>query len=311
MLWTVITEERCTKKLTAWKANVICHATGLFNRGKIPAIPGATKFQGRAWHTADWPEDADLRGKRVAIIGTGPSAAQVIPSIQPIVKSLAIYQRSPPFCLPRNDYAYSPLQKFIFTWIPFAHYFYCLYVGWSASRIAYKAFRPGSGVTEIMEEVGKQHLENQVADPVLREKLRPSGRFGCKRPLFLDDYYPALCQPNVELITDPPIEITEKGIISKPVKQLTERDVNKVKKERMVAHSDDVIIEGLDLEEYKSASDGAERHTEVDVLIWGTGFVVQDWGTVYEVVGRCGKTLGEHWGQDCHTLYGISLVCND
>jgi len=58
-----------------WKANVVCHATGLFNRGKIPAIPGATKFQGQAWHTADWPAHSDLSGKRVAVIGTGPSAA--------------------------------------------------------------------------------------------------------------------------------------------------------------------------------------------------------------------------------------------
>jgi cation diffusion facilitator CzcD-associated flavoprotein CzcO len=308
MLWTVITEDTHTKKRTHWKANVVCHATGLFNRGKIPAIPGASKFKGKAWHTAHWPADANLKGKRVAVIGTGPSAGQVIPSIQPIVKSLTIYQRSPPHCLPRNDYAYSRLQKFIFTWVPFAHYLYCLYMGWSASRIGFQAFRPGSGVSEMMNEIGRQHLENQVSDPVLREKLRPSGRFGCKRPLFLDDFYPALCAPNVELITDPPIEITGSGIISKPVVQLTERDMNKVKAERKVAHSNEMIIEGLGLENYKPGDDGTERHTDVDVIIWGTGYVVQDWGTVYEVVGRDGKTLGDHWGQDCYNLYGESLL---
>lgn len=313
MLWTVTTEERHTKKRTHWKANVVCHATGLFNRGKIPAIPGASGFKGRAWHTAEWPENADLVGKRVAVIGTGPSAAQVIPSIQPIVKSLTIYQRSPPYCLPRNDYAYSPLQRFIFKWVPFAHYFYCLYMNWSASRIAFKAFRPGSGVSEIMEEVGRQHLESQVQDPILRERLRPLGRFGCKRPLFLDDYYPALCQPNVELITDPPIEITETGIISKPVLQLTKREMNKVEAECDLVHSNEVMIEGLGLENYKPTANGEERHVEADVLIWGTGFVVQDWGTVYEVVGRRGLTLGEHWGEDCYTLYGksLSLSTND
>ena len=95
MLWTVITEERGSRKRTVWKANVVCHAIGLFNRGKIPAIPGASQFNGQAWHTADWPSHANLTGKRVAVIGTGPSAAQVIPSIQPIVKSMTIYQRSP------------------------------------------------------------------------------------------------------------------------------------------------------------------------------------------------------------------------
>jgi cation diffusion facilitator CzcD-associated flavoprotein CzcO len=159
----------------------------------------------------------------------------------------------------------------------------------------------------VMEVVGIQHLESQVKDPVMWEKLRPSGRFGCKRPLFLDDYYPALCQPNVELITDPPIEITETGIVSKPVVQLTDAERKKVQAEQKKAHSNKVIVEGLGLENYKSSSDMGERHTEVDVLIWGTGFVVQEWGTVYEIVGRGGKTLGEHWGQDCYTLYGRSL----
>lgn len=209
MLWTVITEERGTKKRTTWKANVVCHATGLFNREKVPAIPGAAKFKGQAWHTANWPSNADLAGKRIAVIGTGPSAAQVIPSIQPIVKSMTVYQRSPSWCLPRDDYAYSPLQRFIFNWVLFTHYLYCWWLGYTTSAVAFKAFRPGSGVSEIMEAVGIKHLENQVKDPALREKLRPSGRFGCKRPLFLDNYYPAICQPNVELITDPPIEITE------------------------------------------------------------------------------------------------------
>jgi len=156
-----------------------------------------------------------------------------------------------------------------------------------------------------MEAVGLKHLETQVKDPVLREKLRPSGRFGCKRPLFLDDYYPALCQPNVELVTDPPIEITETGIVSKPVVQLTDAERNKIQSERTKAHSTQVVIEGLGLENYKAISNTGERHTEVDVIIWGTGFVVQEWGTVYEIVGRGGMTLGEHWGTDYYTLYGI------
>jgi cation diffusion facilitator CzcD-associated flavoprotein CzcO len=308
MLWTVITEERGTGKRTEWKANVVCHATGLFNRGKIPAIPGAAKFQGQAWHTADWPVNSDLSGKRVAVIGTGPSAAQVVPWIQPLVKSLTVYQRSPSWCLPRDDYAYSPFQRFLFNWVPFTHYLYCWWLGRTTSAVAFKAFRPGSGVSEVMEAVGIQHLENQVKDPVMREKLRPTGRFGCKRPLFLDDYYPALCQPNVELITDPPIEITETGIVSKPIVQLTDAEREKVQSEQQKAHSNKVIVEGLGLENYKPSTDTGERHTKVDVIIWGTGFVVQEWGTVYEIVGRGGKTLGEHWGQDCHTLYGQHLL---
>jgi len=157
-----------------------------------------------------------------------------------------------------------------------------------------------------MDEAGIKHLEAQVKDPVLRQKLRPSGRFGCKRAFFLDDYYPALQQPNVELITDPPVEIDESGIISKPVRLVSQAEKNKIKHESDATNSDAVMIEALDLDTYEASrtSSSEEKHTEVDVLIWGTGFVVQEWGTVYEIRGRGGKTLGEHWGQGCLTLYG-------
>lgn len=309
MLWTVITEDVNTKRRTHWTANALIHATGLFNRGKIPAIPGASKFKGESWHTVDWPKDANLAGKRVAIIGTGPSAAQAIPEIQPLVKSLTVYQRGTAYCLPRVDYAYTPLQRFLFNYVPFVHLFYCLYLYWNSEINSFKAFRPAYQINQTMAEIGIKHLETQVKDPVLREKLRPTGRFGCKRPFFLDDYYPALQQPNVELITDPPVEITETGILSKPVRLVSQADKNKIKHESDIKTSDAVVIEALDLDTYdpSRAPSSEEKHTQIDVLIWGTGFVVQDWGTVYEVVGRGGKTLGEHWKQDCPTLYGLPL----
>jgi cation diffusion facilitator CzcD-associated flavoprotein CzcO len=306
MLWTVITEDVNTKQRTRWTANVVIHATGLFNRGKIPAIPGASKFKGQSWHTVDWPKDADIAGKRVAVIGTGPSSAQVIPAIQPLVKSLTVYQRGPTYCLPRVDYAYTRLHRFLFNYIPLVHLFYCLYLYYYSEIYSFKAFRPGNKIAKSMDEAGIKHLEAQVKDPVLRQKLRPSGRFGCKRAFFLDDYYPALQQPNVELITDPPVEIDESGIISKPVRLVSQAEKNKIKHESDATNSDAVIVEALDLDTYEASptSSSEEKHTEVDVLIWGTGFVVQEWGTVYEIRGRGGKTLGEHWGQDCLTLYG-------
>jgi len=306
LLWTVITEDVNTKQRTTWTANVVIHATGLFNRGKIPAIPGASKFKGESWHTVDWPKDADLTGKRVAVIGTGPSAGQLIPAIQPLVKSLTVYQRGATYCLPRDDYPYSWLQRFLFNFVPFVHYFYYLYLYYYSEIYSYKAFRPGNSTAKAMDEAGIQHLEAQVKDPILREKLRPTGHFGCKRAFFLDNYYPALQQANVELITDPPVEITEDGILSKPVRSISKAEKSRIKHETEVTNSDAVIIEALDLDTYEAsrAPSSEEKHTEVDVLIWGTGFVVQDWGTVYEARGRGGKTLGEHWGQDCLTLYG-------
>jgi cation diffusion facilitator CzcD-associated flavoprotein CzcO len=308
MLWTVTSEHRKTKQKSKWTANVVVHATGLFNRAKLPAIPGASTFKGESWHTADWPTDANLKGKRVAIIGTGPSAAQVIPRIQPLVKSLTVYQRSTAFCLPRQDYQYSTTVHFLFNYIPFAHRLYCLCMYWFFEILLHKVLRPGTSLAGVAQSTALKHFESQVTDQELREKLRPTGYLGCKRMLVLDDYYPTFQQPNVELIVDPPIQITETGIVSKPVSLVTSKEAEIIKNELSAREAGDEINEELGLENYTPVnSNSTEKHTEVDVLIWGTGWVLQDFGRVYETIGRGGKTLAEHWGDDCHALYGYHL----
>ena len=152
-----------------------------------------------------------------------------------------------------------------------------------------------------------QHLENQVKDPILRKKLLPLNDFACKRPLILDDYYPALQQPNVELITDPVIRITKTGIMSKPVAAITSEDAKIVREE---AKTSDYAGNEAGLESYSAVNVdpcATEVHKEVDVIIWGTGFHVQSHGSALESIGRSGKSLSEHWGDDPRSLFGNYL----
>lgn len=115
LLWKVLTEDRVSGKRTLWLANVVVNAGGQFSRPKTANIPGKETFNRTQWHTAEWRGDFDLTGKRVAIIGTGPSTGQVAPRIQPIVKQLYIYQRSSTFVLPRNDGPIPAWKQLFFT----------------------------------------------------------------------------------------------------------------------------------------------------------------------------------------------------
>ena len=109
-------EDRATGRKSRWIANVLFDNGGGFHRPKFANIPGRENFTGEQWHTADWRTDYDLTGKRVAIIGTGPSAAQVGPKIQPIVDKLYMYQRSSGHVLPRNNHQVPQWKKIIFRW---------------------------------------------------------------------------------------------------------------------------------------------------------------------------------------------------
>ena len=305
MLWTVISENTKTKEVTCWTANVVVQATGLFNRARLPSIPGISDFRGEIWHTMDWPVDAKLEGKRVAIIGTGPSAVQVIPSIQPIVKSLTVYQRSPGHCIPRDDFQFSPFIKGLFKHLPFIHYLYCFVLYYTIEIIAYWIFRPDNkAFAGNMMKTATQHLHNQVKDPVLREKLQPNIPFGCKRILVSDVYYPTFEKANVDLIIDPVIKITSAGIISKPVSLINDPELILAKKE---AKDEGTAIKS-ELYTAENDKDSCERSVDVDVIIWGTGFQVQKLGGIYKVIGRSGQTLEQHWQEECNSLYGTKTV---
>jgi cation diffusion facilitator CzcD-associated flavoprotein CzcO len=107
MVWRVAVAVKGTTELEYWTADIVCQCIGTLDRPKWGNTPGREKFAGASWHTAHWRGDYDLTGKRVAIVGCGPSAAQIIPEIVDKTKHLTVYMRTPPVCIPRGDFQYS------------------------------------------------------------------------------------------------------------------------------------------------------------------------------------------------------------
>lgn len=128
MLWRVETTNIVTGTKTIWTCNVLVSAAGQFTVPKKADITGLDIFKREAWHTVDWPKEVDLKGKRVGIIGTGPSAAQIAPRIQKEVKSLVLYQRTPAYCTPRMDYAFTNFTKKLFAMFPLLQFLYKRYI---------------------------------------------------------------------------------------------------------------------------------------------------------------------------------------
>jgi cation diffusion facilitator CzcD-associated flavoprotein CzcO len=191
----------------------LINATGGLSAPKLPDIEGIGTFGGHLFHTAEWDHSVDMTGKRVAVIGTGASAIQVIPAIQPTVGHLDVYQRSAPWVLPKADRAFTDKEKRLFRRFPFAQRALRERMFWF-----HEALVPGitrqQRLNAPVERLGRMNLALGVKDHVLREKLRP--RFGvfCKRILLSDDYYPAMSADNVEVVTDPIVRITTTGVVT-------------------------------------------------------------------------------------------------
>lgn len=131
----MVVMDKKTGKKSEWTANVVINAGGQFSRPKYANIPGAKDFKGEQWHTSDWHEGLDVKGKRVAIIGTGPSTAQVAPRIAPLTKELTIYQRSATYCMPRHDHPHPAWRINLFKWLPLTLYIYHLWWYFSVNKI--------------------------------------------------------------------------------------------------------------------------------------------------------------------------------
>jgi cation diffusion facilitator CzcD-associated flavoprotein CzcO len=194
-----------------YQADVLIAACGQLSVPKLPPIPGLESFDGPAFHTAQWRHDVELSGKRVAIVGSGCSAIQIAPQIQPLVERLEIYQRSPGWTIPKMDYAYGERAQRLFARIPLLQ---------RLDRAATFAFMElaTSGLTNrrwllgAFRALGRGQISKAVKDEDLRAKVTPSDEIGCKRIMLTDEWYPTLTKPNVELITDPIAEITPGGL---------------------------------------------------------------------------------------------------
>lgn len=192
-------------------ARFVVAATGPLTKPALPEIPGLDTFKGRVIHSARWDHDYDLRGKRVAVIGTGASAIQIVPAIADRVARLEVYQRTAPWVLPRLNRRYRGKARWIYRHFPAARRFTRWVVYWRLEQFAFAVLKDG-WTRRLFERIGLWHLRRQVADPVLRTKLRPSFRLGCKRVLLSDHYYLAVQKRNVEVITDPIADVTEGAV---------------------------------------------------------------------------------------------------
>jgi cation diffusion facilitator CzcD-associated flavoprotein CzcO len=250
------------------ECHVLISALGFLNNPRYPRWPGLDEFEGPKFHTFRWQHDHDLSGKKVAIVGTGSTATQIVPVIAPEVDKLYLFQREPGWIIPKGDrdYTNDELQRFrsrmgrrkerirLFQWLELANFRRAIH-------------RPGTKVNDKLEKICRDFIDSQLADrPDLREAVTPNYPFPGKRPIFNSTFYAALKRDNVELVPKAVAEVTPKGVV----------DV-----------------------------DGEER--QVDILVMATGFQPTNYLATLEVIGRGGRSLHQVWDGEPEAFLGITV----
>ena len=193
-------------------ARFLVSGIGGLHLPNIPALPGIENFRGAAFHSARWDHDYDLAGKRVAVVGTGASAVQFVPKIAPEVGRLTLFQRTPPWIMPKPDHAMPRWAKALFRVVPGAQRLYRDAVYWLLEARAI-GFNGRPELLKLASKLALAHLRKAVKDPELRAKLTPDYVMGCKRVLIANDYYPALTKDNVDVVTDGIREVRANSIV--------------------------------------------------------------------------------------------------
>lgn len=267
-------DERASWRLTTtdgttYDADVVVSAVGQLSEPAVPRIPGVETFAGPAFHSAQWRHDVDLTGCRVAVVGTGASAVQLVPGIVDDVASMTVFQRSPTWVLPRPDTVYGARHHRLLRRLP-ALLAAERRATFRLTELYNRALSGRSVVTRplsaLIRTAARAHLRRHVADPALRRALTPTDPVGCKRLLFADEWYPALAREHVELVTQPVGAVEPGGV---------------------------------------RTEDG--RLHEADVLIWGTGFAATDFLRSIRVVGREGRVLSETWSEGASAHLGVTV----
>lgn len=261
-LWEVQTETQGT-----FYGQFLINASGPLSTPVIPAFKGRDTFKGHSFHTNAWDHDYDYKGKRVAIIGSGASAAQVIPAIAPDVAKLDVFQRTPHWVLPRPDRVFSPFERALL-----------------GSKLVYKALRTliywalesrvvGFKYSKTMlklvaERPALKHIRAQLKDPKLQAAVTPDYTIGCKRVILSSTLYPALARPNVSLHTrdDAIAEINERGILTTKGEQI-----------------------------------------DLDLIVYSTGYDATDGVISYPVIGKGGVTVADKWREYPRAYLGTTL----
>jgi cation diffusion facilitator CzcD-associated flavoprotein CzcO len=194
-------------------ARVLVSGMGALHVPRYPDIAGLDRFQGPAFHSAEWDDSVQLQGKAVAVIGTGASSAQFVPRIAPQAGKLYVFQRTPAWLLPRPDFQIPESWRRFFRRVPGATWLLRALLFWRAEMFVF-SFLGNTWLRGLAQKQSLKHLERQVPDPELRAKLTPKFEFGCKRVIVSSDFYPALTRANVELVNDAISELRERSIIT-------------------------------------------------------------------------------------------------
>jgi cation diffusion facilitator CzcD-associated flavoprotein CzcO len=194
-------------------AQVLIAAPGPLSEPSIPDVPGLEQFRGAMFHTARWDHEHDLTGRNVAVIGTGASAIQTVPRIQPIANRVTVFQRTPPWVVPHRDRAISRLERALYRRVPAAQRTVRATV-YLMRELLVPGLVHRPELMHAVQRMAEAHLDKQVPDPDLRAKLTPDYTIGCKRILPSNDWYPAITQPNVELVSSAVTDVRPDGIVA-------------------------------------------------------------------------------------------------
>jgi cation diffusion facilitator CzcD-associated flavoprotein CzcO len=196
-----------------YTADVVVAAPGPLSEPSIPDLPGLEDFEGTVFHTATWDHDHDLKGRRVAVVGTGASAIQAVPEIAQQAAHLDVVQRTPPWVVPHRDRPITRAERFLYKKVPALQR--AVRAGVYFSRellVPGLVYRPK--LLSLVEKLARKHIADQVKDPVLRAKVTPNYTIGCKRILPSNKWYPALSRDNVDLVTDGIAEVRPNGYVT-------------------------------------------------------------------------------------------------
>jgi cation diffusion facilitator CzcD-associated flavoprotein CzcO len=194
-------------------AQILIGANGPLTEPSTPDIPGLESFEGTVFHSARWNHEHDLTGERVAVIGTGASAIQFVPRIQPHAEKLHVFQRTPPWVLPHSDRPTTRVERSLYRRFPYLQRMVRRGIYWIRESVV-PGFVQRPALLSGLELAARLQLRRQVRDKRLRDRLRPDYRIGCKRILPSNEWYPAITQDNVEVVTDGIAEIRPRSIVT-------------------------------------------------------------------------------------------------
>ena len=284
-LETPVTELRWVEEDGAWdvdfaphggdvateRYDVVVSATGQLSRPAWPDIDGLDSFDGPVFHSAEWDHSVDLTGKRVASIGAGASAVQYVPQVAKVAEHVAIFQRTPNWIIPKNDRDYRELEKALIRRSRVARNLRRFLIFARAELLGYDLMHQRSRVRDLMEKYARKNLAEKVSDPEKRARLTPAYPMGAKRVLFSDDFYEAIEEHDIDVVTDRISKVTAGAIVTE-------------------------------------SADGEATEHPVDVIVVGTGFHTQDFLTPMAVIGPEGRRLNEEWREGPQAHLGMAVA---